>query len=376
MKKLHNPGTPCKIERKGSYNLSGIIGNKLEAVKCSEGWGLFGNGEFWVSDEELKELRTSRSIGIFNPSPFNLNGWGFYSPINLEIELTKKCNQQCIHCWNESGKDTFIQNDILKEIINEFRSYGGQRLKITGGEPLEYFSLFDFLAYSKSQGVKTIELTTNGSLINEGTAKDLSKYVSRINISLHGATEETHNKITRSQNYHKTKKAIEFCNQYGLETIINFTVMEENKKEVKEIFKIAKNYGNKIRFNLLMQRGFGKELRDISPEIFQLRKAISNLSKLYNVPLEKSDLYPIGYNLNIEFYKFYGCGALRDSMYISSKGLALPCNLATRAIGDIYEDSVREIWGGEKAKEIRKITLCEKDLCTFSCSGKCKAKRI
>jgi len=36
--------------------------------------------------------------------------WGFHLPQKLEIELTRNCNLNCIHCWNNSSKK---QTEIL-----------------------------------------------------------------------------------------------------------------------------------------------------------------------------------------------------------------------------------------------------------------------
>ena len=376
MKKLHHPGTPCKVVTQKDYHISEIQGNNLELVKCSDGWGLFGETEYWISDEEEKILDPKRGIRQFIPEEMELRDWGFYSPINLEIELTKKCNQRCIHCWNESGKNTFLSNKRLEKIIREFRSFGGQKIKLTGGEPLQYPDFFEFLDYSKSSGVKNIELTTNGAMIDGDNISDLKNNVSRVNISLHGATKETHNKITQTPNYYKTIEAIRRCQLVGLDTVINFTVMDENEIEVEYLFHLAEEMDSKIRLNLLMQVGYGKNLKDISNKLSKLRNQIYALSKKYSVNLERSGLYPSGYNKDIGSSKFYGCNTLRSGMYISAEGLVLPCNQSKKPIGNMYESSIEEIWRSKEAENVRDITSCKLRNCGVLCSGKCNASNI
>jgi len=376
MKKLHHPGTPCKINSYQDLDISQLGTEYQEVVNCSEGQAIFVGQEFWVSDEEFSSLNLPNNPRVFNVDPFDLNGWGFYVPMNLEIELTKDCNQRCIHCWNESGEGPFIPSRKLEEIVTDFRSRGGQKLRLTGGEPFLHPSFFAFIKYSREKGIRNIEITTNGSLINEGNVEDLGRYLSRINISLHGATEETHNGVTRRSNYQKTRDAIDLCRNQGIDTVINFTVMEENKGEIEKMFKLFQGSGNRMRFNMLMQKGSGRRLRDISSEVVRLRKAIDYFAGLYPTPLERSGLYPRGYNEGIESAKFYGCSALRTSIYISSEGLVFPCNLASNPLGSIYKDSVFDIWRSENAQKVRGMTLCEKSQCNISCGGKCKAKEI
>ncbi len=376
MKKLHHPGTPCRIINYQDLDISEIEKGYKEVVNCSEGWAIFVENSFWVSNEEISKINLSNNYHVFNVDNFKLNSWGFYAPIDLEIELTKNCNQRCIHCWNESGNGSLINQEKLEEIVDEFRTNGGQRLKLTGGEPLLHPSFFSFIKYSKENGIRNIELTTNGSLINEENIEFLSRYIDKLNISQHGATEETHNGITRSKNYQETKKAILLCNEYGLNPTINFTVMEKSRDEIESMFRLFQNSKNKLRFNLLMQRGFGKRLEDVSLEIFQLRKSINYFAELYQGELERSGLYPKGYNKEIESTKFYGCSALRTGAYISSEGLVFPCNLASKPIGNVHENSVLDIWRSENAQKIREITSCNESLCNISCGGKCKAKGI
>jgi len=376
MKKLHHPGTPCKRIIQKDYSLSEIEEKNIELVKCGEGWGLFGEDEFWISDKEKEILESKKEIRQFRPKEIEVKDWGFYSPIDLEIELTKKCNQRCIHCWNESGKNIFIPNKKLEEMVTEFRTSGGQKIKLTGGEPLQHPKFFEFLVYSKKSGIRDIELTTNGSLINEKNIEDLSKYVGKLNISLHGATEEVHNQITQTQNYYKTVDAIKKCRLVGLDTTINFTVMGENESEIENLFYLAEEMDSKIRFNLLMQIGSGKNLRDLSDQVPRLRNQIFALSKKYEVYLERSGLYPVGYKEGFGDSKFYGCNALRKGLFVTAEGLVLPCNQAKKPIGDIYKNSIEEIWGSEKAGKVRDLTSCKLRNSEVLCSGKCKAEEI
>ena len=376
MKRLHHPATPCKLKNYRNLDISILEDGYKEIVNCSDGWAIFGRDSFWASNEEFSKIKLSDNFEIFKVDSFKLNGWGFYSPISLEIELTKNCNQKCIHCWNESGKGSAISLGKLEEIVDEFREKGEQDLKLTGGEPLSHPSFFNFVEYSKERGVRNIGVATNGSLINENNVGFLSRYINQLNISLHGATEENHNKITRSHNYQKVTRVISLCNDYRLNPVINFTIMGKNKSEIEAMFKLFQNSKNKIRFNLLMQKGSGKMLNDISSEVFELRKKISYFDSLYSVELERSGLYPQGYNKEIESAKFYGCSALRTGMYISSEGLVFPCNLASNPIGNIYENSISDIWRSEDAQKIRGMTLCDESSCSVSCGGKCKAKEI
>ena len=377
MKKLHHPGTPCNtLVKDVSFNPKNLRG-KLEVVKSNEGWGVFGKDSLWSSDEGIKEILQRKGTRIFNAQTSqNFYGWSFYSPINLEIEVTRDCNQDCIHCWNESGRDISLDLGQLEELLSEFRENGGQKVKITGGEPLVYEELFPLLEFVKKIGIRKIEMTSNGSLIDIDKAKVLSEYLNRINISLHGGNKQIHNKIVKRNYFDDTLNAIRYFCEQEIPTIINYTVMKENIESLPEICGVAKNTGaDKIRFNLLMKKGRGKSLQEISrQEVLDLRKQIKSLSKKKSVPLERSELYPEAYLEGIREAKFYGCSALRSSLYVNADGNFFPCNLVPSSLGNIKYNSIKDIWNGNAAKEFRSYFFCEKELCDLSCAGKCKAR--
>ncbi len=105
MKRLHHPTTPCKRRINQDLDLKiSDLKKPLEAVKCNEGFGIFGeDNNFWISNREFTENQHLFSA-IYTGERFEDCGWFFYNPISLEIELTRNCNQRCIHCWNESSK--------------------------------------------------------------------------------------------------------------------------------------------------------------------------------------------------------------------------------------------------------------------------------
>ena len=54
---------------------------------------------------------------------------------NLQIELTRRCNQECAHCCRGDAQDLDLTEEIVDAFFekNEFHSFG--RLLFSGGEP-------------------------------------------------------------------------------------------------------------------------------------------------------------------------------------------------------------------------------------------------
>lgn len=377
MKKLYHPGTSCRNKIANFYmHTSEIKGNNLEAVSCKDGWAIFGEDSYWIDNSEFLALERIKPIKIYRNPDISFKGWGFYSPIELELEITRECNQKCIHCYNESGRDISLNIKTLDNLIKEFREYGGQTIKISGGEPLAYQYILDFLENARKHGTRHIELNTNGSLVDKIGAGILTTYINTFNVSLHASNSSLFSKITNSNNFNDVLKAIEQLKNQGTEVIINFTIMKENIKDISPLFALVKNLDiNKIKFNRLINAGYGSKLEKVSDDDIQiLRKEISELSGHFNIKLERSELYTQTYSIGLEKAKYHGCEAFRNKAYIDAFGNVMPCSLVLQSIGNINNIPLIKIWHNDLANRVRELTFC--DICRADCSGKCKYKEI
>ena len=295
MKIQHHPGTPCNIKVQECYEKIPLIDEK----------------------------------------------WGFSFPEKLEIELTRKCNLNCIHCWNNSPKENEeFPFELIKENVNGFR---GLDIKFTGGEPLLYNSFIQLLDLCK-ENEHNIEINTNGTLIDKNVSNILKRYTKRINISLHGSTKEIHEDVTKKYgSYNKTIDGIKTIQNSELNSTINYTVMRQNLDDITNMMFLAKKLNvESLRFNILRNCGRGKTLEQILPEeVAVLRKNINNSE--IGIKLEKSELYTSGYLMDLDDSKFYGCGGMRNQVYISSNGDVSPCSLSKNLIGNIKQEDLVKI---------------------------------
>jgi radical SAM protein with 4Fe4S-binding SPASM domain len=86
----------------------------------------------------------------------------------LELQLLRRCNLACRHCYlGPSRSDEMALDDALF-IASQFEEMGGIRLLISGGEPLLYSHLREFIELTNKLKIRRI-LLTNGTLI---TAKN------------------------------------------------------------------------------------------------------------------------------------------------------------------------------------------------------------
>ena len=96
----------------------------------------------------MDTAKVVRDAGYNFSAPFLLASGGTRI---IQIQPTLRCNLRCAHCYTESGPDRHeeISLESLKGFLSEAGSLGYQYVGISGGEPLLWRGLEDFLANTK-----------------------------------------------------------------------------------------------------------------------------------------------------------------------------------------------------------------------------------
>ena len=123
-------------------------------------------------------------------------------PLAGTIELTRRCNHHCRHCYNNlpAGDSKALAEELntdeLLRILDELAASGCVWLLFTGGEILLRPDFLEIYIYAKERGF-LITLFTNGTLITPQLADELARRRPfSIEITLYGATPETYERVT------------------------------------------------------------------------------------------------------------------------------------------------------------------------------------
>lgn len=144
------------------------------------GCDLAGDADFveFCLEEGLLEALPKRSLIA------NRAGNGSVPSLRyLELQLTRRCNLACRHCYLGPSLPEEMPLDDAIAIARRFEEMGGLRLIISGGEPLLYPHLREFIELTGDLRLRRIILT-NGTLIAGENAGWLG--VEEIQFSLDG----------------------------------------------------------------------------------------------------------------------------------------------------------------------------------------------
>ena len=261
-------------------------------------------------------------------------------PRQIWIENTNHCNASCVMCPRElqTRSKSIMSFDLYEKLIIEISKYPHlvERVHMHNfGEPLLDKKLVERIKLAKDHGIKHVYFVTNASLLNSKNALNLIKSgLDEFKISFYGVNEST---------YNSTMKDLDF--NITLNNVRNFFDLRKSLKATKP----------KVVLQLIPQ-----SLNDDS-----LEKEWVNLFKEY---LDDE----IGDRFN--FYQLHNFGDGRDyvetknhnirntckfpwnTMVILQDGSVTACCLDYDGqinLGNVNEQSIYDIWNGEKYKKIR-----------------------
>jgi radical SAM protein with 4Fe4S-binding SPASM domain len=296
-------------------------------------------------------------------------------------ETTSACNLKCSYCRARAKAEPDPEELSTKEALAFIDDVATLEplLILSGGEPLLRPDIFLLSRHAVSRGLR-VSLATNGTLLTpEIVDKIASSGVSRISISLDGATPEEHDAARGQGCYLQVMKGIEnLCGKVDFQ--INFTITKRNARCILPIFDLADSLEAKaLHFFFLVPTGRGKEGDLISPKmqeellrLIDLERSRRTIEVQVTCAPQFARIARPGSNR-----RSGGCLAGTSFAFISRRGEVYPCGYLPMLAGNVREQSFSEIWENSivfKALRERKLKgKCGECGYRTTCGG-CRAR--
>lgn len=282
----------------------------------------------------------------------------------LQWHITENCNLKCKHCYQDNKERIQLKKEELvnileqyKELLRNLKMKG--HINITGGEPLSSPFFFDLLdQFKKDKDLYSFSILTNGTLINETTAKRISEYnPSYVQVSLEGGMI-TNDYIRGKGTYKKIAEGIKNLKRFNIFVSISFTANKLNYKEFPKVVKYAlKNNVN----NLWSDRYIPIE-SDGSIKPLNLKETNEYLSIMQNERIKLKNRKNC--NTTISMYRAlqfqmtndfpYACTAGDTLLTVMENGDLVPCRRMPILVGNLLKDNMYELYkNNEIIKELR-----------------------
>lgn len=284
------------------------------------------------------------------------------------VELTYKCNLNCFYCYNDlelAGKPLSLEQYF--DLFADLADMQVFNLVLSGGEPLAHPDFFALGAKARQLGF-VVRLKSNGHALHGALAQRLQEEVDPflVEVSLHGAKAETHDRQTRVAGSHqKLIGNLRQMRQLGMRVKINCTLTRWNEDEIEGMLDLAVDLGYPVHIDpvvtprddgdttplsiapsrqgverlLAVQQQIGQRAAAAAAEPSGQRPSPAATGPQITVGRQGDEMMPA----NVAGQKKH-CGAGSGGVAIDPYGNVFPCVQWRHAVGNLHQQSITEIW--------------------------------
>jgi len=283
------------------------------------------------------------------------------------VELTYRCNLDCYFCYNDTALRgvplTFAQ---YRRFFEDLRDLGTLDLTLTGGEPLAHPEFFALGRLARDLGF-VVRVKSNAHALRGKLAQRMKDEVDPfvIEVSLHGATPETHDRQTRVPgSFVRLVGNLREARAMGLRIKLNSPVTLWNEHEGEAIHGLAEELGAPIDFDPLVTR---RDNGDAEPQ--QIAPSREGLARLIQLQRERritsrakqAGTAPLAAQAAADpptTVREKHCGAGSSSITVDPFGNVYPCVQWRRRMGNLHEDSITTLWQhSDELTEVRRLAM-------------------
>jgi len=185
----------------------------------------------------------------------------------LWLELTRKCNLRCEHCYADSEPSLDLRGpmtfDRWKTVLAEARALGCERVQFIGGEVLLVPYLEQLISEARAIGFAFIEVYTNATAVTSSTIEYFKKYSVSVASSFYSCNASVHDQIThRRGSWQKTVSALTRLKAADLSIRVGVIALPSNAPDVDAAVSFVRDLGiSDVGIDHVRSIGRAKELR-------------------------------------------------------------------------------------------------------------------
>jgi MoaA/NifB/PqqE/SkfB family radical SAM enzyme len=333
----------------------------------------------------LAHLAFKHTYNHFAEELYIHSGTDITKPVTFYGLVNERCNVACRYCeyWRlPKYKDEMTIEQWQAALLSIKQFVGKFSISFSGGEPFIKPGFLDLMAFCHRNGILA-GVTTNGSALNrKNAAKFIDAHPFNLCVSCDAPNAELHDYLRGYPGlFQKLSDGIKYVREErdkkGLDFPIiikptvnrkNYALLPEMVAWCKEVGATAVNFQPMDRWTqetydeLWIEADEHDELQKVADRMLEMKRRgepILNSELLISmlVPHFREETAPP---------EVMPCRVGMRDFFIRTNGDIEVCFFFP-AIGNIKEQSARDIWYGPKAQEIRKQTVeCDR-LCLYTC---------
>lgn len=307
-------------------------------------------------------------------------------PFELHFETTYRCTCKCVFCdrWKKGPQRVAeeLGHGEIKKLIDQAYDIGIRIISLSGGEPLLKEGLLPLMQYAKSKGMIT-QINTNGTLISKKNILEVLKCFDIILVSIDSLDEQSHDTIRGVKStFRKALKTIFLLKKHSKNNFVGVSSVLSGKN-IDEIIKINKFFmGKQIPTFFQPIHNNPGNLFNVSNDEYlhfepESRKKFKKIIKNYLYPNKLIKyMYRNYFSKALDFiidpistFNQFTCFAGSYSLFVDPYGDVFPCDIHRVKIGNIREESLKNIFKSKKFNDVRRQIKNRKCHCWLLCSA-------
>ncbi len=162
---------------------------------------------------------------------------------HLDLELTERCNNNCIHCHinrpagDRKARERELSTSAVKSILTQAAAVGALSVRLTGGEPLLRTDFKEIYLHARQLGLAVL-IFTNACLITPELANLFARVppLKKIEVSVYGITRESYEAVSRAPgSYRAFRRGFELLLQREIPFLVKGALLPPNVDQVSEM---------------------------------------------------------------------------------------------------------------------------------------------
>ncbi len=312
------------------------------------------------------------------------------------IDITKKCNFDCIYCFRDLHDARTIDMGILKGILEYISAYCHREairqigIQMWGGEPLLAMEQIEYAVnfFRKTDLQVSIDIETNASLVTSEIAERLYNWGVHVGVSLDGFPR-LHNQqrklVGGGSSAESVEEGIHNLQRFYGERVGGITVItKKNYRYIKDIldYFIYHLHLTSMKFNLVRDNKHAEEqeLALDEKEIFWFANELLDYLQAFrclgtnftegNIEIRVKNLLQ---RSNISCCISHGCQGGKRMISFDQEGNIFPCEMVDfpeEKIGSIYDEAELKVQL-ERAIKKNRFFLPKEDERCHDCPWQC-----
>ncbi len=281
------------------------------------------------------------------------------------LELTYACNWDCVICYNDlTATGRPLSKPQYFKLLEELASMNVLNVALSGGEPLAHPHFFELGAEARRLGF-VVRIKSNAHALRRPLAERLRREVDPqlIDVSLHGATAQTHDRQTRvTGSFVRFVNNVRTLRELGMRVKVNIPLTRWAEPELEDMIALCDDLDVTFQVDThITPRDDGDRApTDLAPSS-RAQAKLADLMRQRSVKAEpatsgriKSDQLetPAPQRLAEKRSK-KNCAAGASAIAVDPFGDVLPCVQWRHPIGNLHQHSLRDIWTSASVDAVR-----------------------